>query len=96
MLTIHKFPIPIQDEFIISYPLNARILCLKMQNNDPYIWILLDTSEEYVNHYFKLYRTGHEINYGAGTYFGTFVIEDYNFVGNLFEIFDEYKPEKPK
>ena len=83
--TIYKYPIPIQDYIKIDLPKNAEVLCVKTQNGEPYIWVLVDTDEEKETRDFRLFGTGNYFDLSEYKYIGTFLIYDDLLVWHLFE-----------
>ena len=86
MRTIHKYPVSVTDEFVINMPRGAEILSIDLQNDMPYMWVLVDTNNNSKIRKFRVFGTGQlDIPYGV-KYIGTFIILCGNFVGHLFEI----------
>ena len=82
MLTIWKYPIPIQDKFILSVPKGARVLAVQTQYGEPMIWMLVDPTVEKCDMRFTLVGTGHSVP--ADKYIGTFQFMGGNLVFHLF------------
>lgn len=60
MKTIHKFLLEISDHPTVSMPVGAKILKLEVQDNDAYIWALVDTNRSMVeSRFFYIRGTGH-------------------------------------
>lgn len=55
MLTIHKFPFPIEDRFNLTMPRGATILNAECQLGQPCLWALVDTDEPMEDVPFHLY-----------------------------------------
>lgn len=73
MITIYKYPVPQGDSFSLDLPINAEVLCVQMQRNQPYIWIKLDTETQKIGRRFSIFGTGHDIGKKLGfSYIGTF------------------------
>lgn len=75
MKTIHKYPVPIQDEIPLPLPINALILCVQLQNGQPHIWAEVDTDESTRACGFFWRGTGHELTGDEGKYVGTVQIQ---------------------
>ena len=43
MLTIFKYPIPIEDHFTLEMPRGAKILTVKIQRENPQLWAMVDS-----------------------------------------------------
>lgn len=73
MKTIHKYTLT--PNAIISMPVDAKLLCVQMQDGEPRIWAEVDTNRPYVGRRFVTVGTGHDLDfYGPirGPYLGTF------------------------
>lgn len=72
----------------IELPVNAKVLCVQMQNNVPCIWFINRDvgSSNKTPRIFKMYGTGHQHNEITGSYIGTFQIVDSALVFHLFEV----------
>ena len=76
MLTIYKYQIPLEDRFTKKFPDEYKILSVGVQNNTPFIWVLLDSLKDQnktVN--FRLAGTGH--------YFNELIMSQLNFIGSF-------------
>ena len=86
MLTIWKYPIPVQDNIQVEMPKGARVLTVQMQMDVPYVWALVNPQAEKEIRTFRLVGTGHEIRHSDKlTYIGTFQLEGGALVFHLFE-----------
>jgi hypothetical protein len=84
---IHKYTLPVTDEFEISMPAGARLLSLQVQHEAPCLWALVDTDAPATMRRFSLRGTGHECEFGHLVPFvGTFQLHLGNFVGHLFDL----------
>ena len=91
--TIYKYPITDENKQVILLPKEAEILSVQVQNNDPYIYAMVDADSEKEERFFRLFHTGSEIPVDMGVdliYIGTFMLNDPShttgtFVGHLFE-----------
>ena len=82
MKTIYKYKVPINSEFHLLMPIGAKILCLQMQNNEPYIWALVSPTMSVEDVYFEILTTGGPAAAIAREYVGTFQKD--GFVGHVF------------
>ena len=83
---IYKFPFERKENFQITVPKGAEILCVKVQDNIPYLWILIDANET-INEvrYFNIFGTGQEFDATKYKYISTFMIFSGTLVYHLFE-----------
>ena len=89
MLTIFKYPIPIEDHFILELPKNAKILTVQTQKGIPQLWAMVDSETEKEARHFRLNGMDHPLGddyLRIINYIGTFQIENGELVFHLFEI----------
>jgi len=89
MLTIFKYPVPIEDHFILELPKNAKILAVQIQRGAPQLWAMVDSETEKEARHFRLSETGHPLGEDylrIINYIGTFQMENGALVFHLFEI----------
>lgn len=85
MVTIHKFEIPVADEFSIEMPSGARVLSAQTQRETPHIWALVDNENVKELRRFHLRGTGHDCTGLEHTvYVGTFQLRGGSLVFHLF------------
>ena len=87
MTTIHKFAIK-PGKNIKSMPQGAEILTVQTQNDEPFIWAMVNTKNEMEARVFEMFGTGHEMPVDMGIdrkYIGTFQIAKEGLVFHLFE-----------
>lgn len=82
MITIYKYPAPIDDEFTVMMPEGAEVLTVQMQGKSPQIWARVDIDKPLRFRAFHWRGTGHDAA-GLGRYVGT--IQDHWLVFHLFE-----------
>jgi hypothetical protein len=87
-LTVFKYPIPSDDYFQIDLPVGAKVLTIQTQHGNPQMWVLLDPSEPYITHYFRIAGTGHPIEEPQEDlrYIGTCQVLGGDLIFHLFEI----------
>lgn len=85
MRTIHKYQLQIEQHQEIQLHEGAEILCLQVQNNDPFLWMMVDTQRPMVSMRIITHGTGHEVHPDAGRYLGTYQLNDGQFVFHCFE-----------
>ena len=82
---IFKYIIPIQDDFQISMPYGAKILCVQVQCEKPCVWALVDTECHRVKREFRIVGTGHPFEDAfEWTYVATFQLKGGALVFHLF------------
>lgn len=70
---IWKFPLELKDESLIEMPTNSEILCVQMQDGDPYLWAVVDESAPKVMRRIYTRGTGQSLGRAQGwPYVGTF------------------------
>jgi hypothetical protein len=59
-MMIYKYPLEILDYPEVVLPKGAKILTIQVQNGNPWIWALVDTSiNEYESRRLRIVGTGH-------------------------------------
>lgn len=90
MKTIWKYNINIEGIQNISMPRGAEILTLhkqgSRQDDEVYIWCLVDTDEPLEMRHFMLITTGEEILCEVYNYIGTLWLMNGNYVVHLIEM----------
>lgn len=89
MLTIYKYPIPIENHFTLELPEGAKILTVQTQRDIPQLWAMVDSETEKETRYFRLGRTGYPLGddyLRITNYIGTFQMEKGTLAFHLFEI----------
>lgn len=84
-MKIFKYEIPIEEKFYLELPSHSKILSFQIQNEKPYIWVLLDENKILKHRYFNIVGTGNDFEFYPNTmiYIGTIQIEP--MVWHLFE-----------
>ena len=62
-MKIFKYEIPIKNSFEINIPKGYKILSLQTQNDDPYIWVMVNENNPIEEVRFVLLCTGEEFPY---------------------------------
>ena len=87
MKAVWKYPFPIIDNVEISLPKGSKILCVKTQKNDLFLWALVDPDEnETESVKFRIAGTGHPIEEENLEYIDTVLMYEDNFVLHIFKI----------
>lgn len=79
---IYKYEV----DTIVTMPDKAEILTVQLQNGRPWIWALVDISEQLVERNFNIIGTGWEIEEVNHKYIATF--QDGSYVWHVFEILE--------
>lgn len=84
MITIHKYKLD-PEGTKIEVPANYEILCVKVQYDEPVVWILLDVDKPKDKKIrIGAYPTGGKINYFPGKYIDTCLLMDGRLVFHFF------------
>lgn len=87
MKTIYTYPIPIEGEFSINLPDQARILDVTTKHGEPILVAMVDTEADSELVDFALRRTGTPMDdLDRDNYLGSFTISDGNVTFFLFRI----------
>lgn len=83
MKTIYKYPLKVEDEQTVAFPMGATVLSAAFQGETLYMWALIDKDEECSeSQKIFIYGTGHEIIEGNSRFISTV------FIGSLvFHVF---------
>lgn len=78
MKTIWKYELwPGKEE--LQIPKGGEVLCVKMQNGVPCLWVLVESEREVEEIRVSIYGTGFEVKENPGKYAGTFITEGFVF-----------------
>lgn len=83
MKAIWKYPLEITDVQTIMMPVDAAVLTVQVQNDQPCIWAMVYTDSEKVQKTVRMYGTGHPID-TMGVWVGTFQVQGGRFVFHVF------------
>lgn len=84
MKTVYKYPLRILDEQEVEMPDSANLLTVQMQNGQPCLWALVDTSNPMVLRKILIRGTGH-VAEKVGRYISTFQMQGGALVFHAFE-----------
>lgn len=71
----------------IEMPHGAEILCIKTQNDEPYMWALVSPNAPTEKRSFEIFGTGHNVPENATrTYIGTYQLKNGQLVFHCFEL----------
>jgi len=83
--TIWKYPLKVTDENRLELPKGAEILCVQVQNTDPWLWALVNSLEtEKEVHLIETFGTGHKISGAPRKYIGTYQLHNGGLVFHVF------------
>ena len=85
--TIWKFPIETTDFQNLVMPKGAKVLCVQIQDDNPFIWAMVDPSAEKEERSFLVLGTGHPVQTEDLNldYIGTYQLKNGLLVFHLFE-----------
>jgi hypothetical protein len=87
MITIHKFPLRVDDSVTVTMPNRAVLLDCQVQNGVPCLWAKVDTIDAKVQRTFRVIGTGHPIDdYESLRYFRTIQMHGGSPVFHVFEV----------
>lgn len=81
---VYKYPLRDEESFALELPKNAEILCVNLQNRQPFLWAKVNPEAEKETRKFLLVGTGWKFE-GRTEYIGT-VFTSNGLVFHLFEI----------
>ncbi|MFA6031153.1 MAG: hypothetical protein WC969_14955 [Elusimicrobiota bacterium] len=85
--TIWKFPVKIEDRFVVEMPRGAKVLSVAAQRGEPFMWAFVDPALPRARRVFRCAGTGHPVGGIAGSVFvGTFQLESLGLVFHLFDL----------
>lgn len=87
MRTIHKFTLEEVDRQEIQMPVDAKVLCLQVQDGIPRIWARVNTDID-VKEFrtFLTFGTGHPMPIKDMDYIGTYQVASGRLVFHVFEL----------
>lgn len=85
MITIHKYPFAIQDEFQLVIPAASQILFVELQRGVPCIWALVNDGFPKETKTLFIYGTGHPIERPLNTIEHVASFQQDDFVWHLFQ-----------
>ena len=86
MYSIWKYRIPIEDRFTMELPKDSMVLDVKIQDEQPTMWILVETEANLEKRYFRIFGTGHKFETIANLkHLGTIQMWNATLVWHIFE-----------
>lgn len=87
MLTIYKYPIPVEDSFELQLPEGFRVLSIQEQHGAPRLWAMVDSDGKKLPEKFALRGTGHDCTgLGFASHVGTFQLRGGALVFHVFHL----------
>jgi hypothetical protein len=89
MLTVHKYPIPLDDIVEIEMPKGAQVLCIDTQHELLQCWALVNPEMPVAKRKFRIAGTGHPIlSHHTSKYINSVQMRGGGLVFHIFEILD--------
>jgi len=87
MQAIFKFPLELVDNQDVEMPLDAEILHVNTQSDEPYIWALVNPEAPMGKRNISIWGTGDRMDESkAKKYIGTFMQDEGRLVWHVFEL----------
>ena len=83
---VWKYPIKIGGLTELNLPSGAQVLTANLQNEQPFLWALVDPNKPLTIRRFRLVATGEPLDANSVFYVGTLFPEGGRFVLHLFEV----------
>ena len=85
--TIFKYELAVEKEQRILMPAFSKILSIKTQNNNPFLWAMIDRNNQLVYRKFITYVTGKDMDSDNRKlkYIDTYLIDNDSFAGHVYE-----------
>ena len=86
MKTIWKFELVTTDYQTLRIPVEAKFLCVQVQDEVPCIWVVVDPSNPVEEYNFRIFGTGHifDIEMESSQYIGTYQLSNGSLVFHVF------------
>ena len=85
---VFKYELRVASRSSINMPKGAEILTAQVQFDTPCIWALVNPDTPTEERFFRVFGTGHQIQYDMGIefkYIGTFQVDGGSYVFHVFE-----------
>jgi hypothetical protein len=84
--SIWKYPVQMEDSFILDLPVDSLPLSVQVQAGTPYVWVAVTDTSRQERHRFYLRGTGHPLkDADPKTFIGTFQFPERGLVFHLFD-----------
>lgn len=84
METINKYPLALIDEQEVLMPVGANILCVQVQDGQPVLWAVIETTELKIPRRIAIVTTGRQFDELPKKYIGTVQLD--GFVLHFFDL----------
>uniref|UniRef100_A0AAU6W0F6 DUF7352 domain-containing protein n=1 Tax=Pseudomonas phage Nican01 TaxID=3138540 RepID=A0AAU6W0F6_9CAUD len=87
MITVHKYPVQMLEDFSVRMPFGAEVIHVAMQHGQPFMWARVDTDQHEVSYDFGVFGTGHKMTgfpVAEAPHLGSFMMHNENLVFHLF------------
>lgn len=84
MKTIYKYQLKTTEQQTITTPVGSEILSLQIQNDNPCLWVKVDTNNEVGDRTFATFGTGYPLPDNPMEFVGTYQTGE--FVFHVFEM----------
>jgi len=84
--TIWKFSLQTIDVQRIEIPSDYQILCVQVQDGEPYLWAMVDPDAESIRVTIETIGTGHRMDKAIRKYIGTYQMMNGRLVFHCFEL----------
>lgn len=85
MQTVYKYALQIEGFQEVDMPAGGVCLTAQIQNEDPYLWALVDPEAPTIKRRIHIYGTGHPVEGHIHRYISTFQMRDGGLVFHVFE-----------
>ena len=85
MQKIYKYPMQIAEVSTVMMPIDAKILCIQVQDNVPTIWAIVDIENPVEKRFFFMFGTGFQIKEEDYDYVATIQLLNGKLVYHIFE-----------
>lgn len=88
METVWKYPIPVQDEVVLSVPEGAHPLSVQVQNGELCVWMFVSSDRPLVKRVLRVAGTGHALSSEVrpGKFIGTVQLAAGMLVFHVFDL----------
>jgi hypothetical protein len=87
MRTVYKYDVPVVDRFQLELPAGAELLCVDVQDEEGYLWALVEPTSVAQTRTFIVRGTGQPIEEGTKyAYVGSFFPGDGMYVFHVLEV----------
>jgi hypothetical protein len=81
---VYKYQLVMGGWSHVYMPEGAEVLCVQVQNAEPFIWARITVGAPPVMYHFRIAGTGHDLGSNVGRYIGTFQLDGGALVFHVF------------